>query len=76
MWRGPSGSWVRPVYLGAGFAFVYYGVEAMGVGYVGVGCRVEVVCGWGRNPRFTLEYVELVGAWSFPGVVWFPSPAS
>ena len=57
--RGPRRSWVRPVYLGVGCAFVYYGVEAIGVGYVDVGCRVEVICGWGRDQRFTLKYVEL-----------------
>ena len=43
--RGPRGSRVRPVYLGVGCAVVYYGVDAMGVGYVGVGCKVKVVCG-------------------------------
>jgi hypothetical protein len=76
VWRGARGRWVCPVYSGVGCAFVYYDVMAMGVGYVGVGCRVEVVCGWGRDPRFTLEYVELLGAWLIPGVVWFSSSTS
>jgi len=75
VWRGPRGRWVCSVYLGVECAFVYYDVEAMGVGYVGVGCRVKVVCGWGRDPRFTLGYVELLGARLFPGVVWFSSSA-
>ncbi len=32
VWRGPRGSLIQPVYLEVGRAFVYYGVEAMGVG--------------------------------------------
>ena len=73
--RGPRRSWVRPVYLGVGCVSVEHSVEAMGLGYDGVGCRVEVMCGWGRDPRFALEHVELVGAWLIPRAVWFTSPA-
>jgi hypothetical protein len=61
--RWPRGGWGRPVYLGVGCAFFDYSIEAMGVEYGGVDCRVEVMCGWGRGPRFALEYVELVGTW-------------
>ena len=32
----------------------------MGMGYGGVGCKIEAVCGRGRVLRFTLEDVELV----------------
>ena len=74
MGRWPRGSWGRPNYLGVGCAFANYSIEDIGVGCGCLDCRVEVMCGWGRGPRFALEYVELVGAWFFSGVVWFTSP--
>jgi hypothetical protein len=73
--RGSRGTRVRPVYLRIGCAFVGYSVEAMGVGYGGVGCKIETMCDWGRDPRFALEYFELFGAWLFPDVAWLTSPA-
>ncbi len=52
--RGPREDLVRLVYLGIGYSIV--------------GCRVEAMCGWRWNPRFAMEYVELVGDWMFPSV--------
>jgi len=59
MGRGPRGGWVRFFYSGVGYA---------------VGCIDEVRCGWEWDPRFALEYVELVRAWLFQSVAWFTSP--
>ena len=74
MGRGLRRSLVRFVYLGIGCAFVGNSVEAMGVGYGGVGWKIEAMCGCRRDPRFALEYVELVGACLFLGVAWFTYP--
>ena len=55
---GCGGFWVFFVYLG--------------MGYGSVGCRIEVVCGRGRVPRFTLKDVKLVGVRSlYAGLTYF-----
>ena len=59
--RGPRGDLARLVYAGVGYAIL--------------GCSVDSMCGWGWDPRFALECIELVGAWLFPSVAWLTSPA-
>ena len=45
------------VFLGRGYGGFCFRLVCLGMGYSGVGCKIEAMYGWGWIPRFALEDV-------------------
>jgi len=58
---GDVGVGGRGSFAGRGYGGFCFRLVWLVMGYSGVGCKIDAMCGWGWTPRFALEDVELVG---------------